>query len=143
MFKSMAGILEEEAKITGIIKDLRARISVVFGKYSGDKKQIIRLPDYEVLSRDAKLRYNISQKLIDQLDELNELKLRVGLVSRALGDLKFYQVTGSEYNLVLSFKTNLERYSKELTDVKFDIQDLIKTVNSKLRLIDSFNWSVD
>ena len=143
MFKSMAGILEEEAKITGIIKDLRARISVVFGKYSGDKKQIIRLPDYEVLSRDAKLRYNISQKLIDQLDELNELKLRVGLVSRALGDLKSYQVTGSEYNLVLSFKTNLERYSKELTDVKFDIQDLIKTVNSKLRLIDSFNWSVD
>lgn len=139
----MAGILEEEAKITGIIKDLRARISVVFGKYSGDKKQIIRLPDYEVLSRDAKLRYNISQKLIDQLDELNELKLRVGLVSRALGDLKSYQVTGSEYNLVLSFKTNLERYSKELTDVKFDIQDLIKTVNSKLRLIDSFNWSVD
>lgn len=139
----MAGILEEEAKITEIIKDLRARISVVFDKYSGDKKQVVRLPDYDVLSRDAKLRYNISQRLIDQLDELNELKLRVGLVSRALSDLKSYQVTGPEYNLVISFKSNLERYLKELTDVKFDIQDLIRTVNSKLRLIDSFNWSVD
>lgn len=130
-------ILETEQKVSEIIKDVRARIETLYGKYMDDNRQIPSLPPFDQLMKSDRVRYELSKRLTDCIDELNSLKLRISVVRRSLDDFRKLQATRSDYSLVTNFKKNIERWDEELSGYRFDISDLIKNANNKLRVLES------
>lgn len=142
--KQDRSILDMEVTIQNVMKDLRSRINDTYDTYLIENKKVIKLPSYSDLSKNIELRYNISVQLTDAMDELNELRLRVSIVSRYIEDIRNIQATNkNEYVLMANFRTNLKKYSDELTSYKFELSDLAKNVNNKLRIIDNMNWNND
>lgn len=142
--KQDRSILDMEVTIQNVMKDLRNRINDTYDTYLIENKKVIKLPSYSDLSKNIELRYNISVQLTDAMDELNELRLRVSIVSRYIEDIRNIQATNkNEYVLMANFRTNLKKYSDELTSYKFELSDLAKNVNNKLRIIDNMNWNND
>jgi len=80
--KDESTLLEVQMEVGNLMQDLSSRIDNVYDKYTiaGD---IPKLPPFEKL-RDDKTRYECSRVLTDCVDELNEMKLRVSLLSREL-----------------------------------------------------------
>lgn len=135
---SSNSILEMDMQVNNIMKDLRRRIQVVYDGYVGENKKIPELPRYEILVNSSKDRYNLARRLTKLIDELSELKLRVGVVHRNIVSMMNVQVTAkSDYTLISNFKGNLKKYEEELSEYKFEIQDLIKNANNKIRIIES------
>lgn len=131
-------ILEMEAQISNIMKDLRKRIQVIYDRYTDSEKKIPELPRYEIIVNSSKERYNLARQLTRLIDDLSELKLRVGIVYRSIVGMKGIQVTAkSDYTLISNFKNNLKKYEDELSEYKFEIQDLIKNANNKIRVLES------
>lgn len=142
--KQDRSILDMEVTIQNVMKDLRNRINDTYDTYLIENKKVIKLPSYSDLSKNIELRYNISVQLTDAMDELNELRLRVSIVNRYIEDIRNIQATNkNEYVLMANFRTNLKKYSDELTSYKFELSDLAKNVNNKLRIIDNMNWNND
>ena len=141
MAKSESSILEMEVQVNNIIKDLRERINAVFDKYTDAKHEIPKLPDFDVLLKSNKLHYDTSKRLTECIDELIELKLRVNIVRRSLDDLQNIQASSrSDYTFLCNFKNNLKKYDDELSGYKFELADLIKNANNKLRVLESVSF---
>jgi hypothetical protein len=69
------------------------------------------------------------------------MKLRVCLVSRSLEEYKNFQPTSkADYNVAVSFRDGIKSYLDELTQYKFDLADLLKNANNKLRVLDSYQF---
>lgn len=130
-------ILVTEKQVSDIMKDIRSRIETLFNKYTDDNHKIPALPKFEDLMKSDKLRYELSKSLTDCIDELNSIKLRISIVRRSLDDFRKLQATRSDYSLVANFKKNLEAWDEELSGYRFDIGDLIKNANNKLRVLES------
>jgi hypothetical protein len=130
-------ILLTEKKVSDIMKDIRFRIESLFDKYTDDDKKIPSLPPYEELMKSDRKRYELSKSLTDCIDELNSMKLRISIVRRSLDDFRKIQATRSDYSLVTNFKKNLESWDEELSGYRFDLSDLIKNANNKLRVLES------
>lgn len=131
-------ILEMDAKVSTIMKDLRKRVQFVYDKYTDKDKKIPVLPPYDVIVNSSQERYNLARRLTMLIDELSELKLRVGVVYRSVVGMRNVQVTAkSDYTLISNFKNNLKKYEEELSEYKFEIQDLIKNANNKIRILES------
>lgn len=133
-------ILEVEVQVNNIIKDIRQRVQAVFDKYTNGKKELPGLPDFDALMKSNRLHYETSKRLTECIDELNDIKLRVNLVRRSLDDLQGIQATRSDYNFLVNFRKNLEKYDEELSGYRFDISDLIKNANNKLRVLESVSF---
>ena len=141
MVKSESSILEVEVQVNNIIKDLRQRINTVFDKYTDDKKQIPVLPEFDLLIKNNRLHYETSKRLTECIDELMDLKLRVNIVRRSLDDLQNTQASSrSDYSFLCNFKANLKKYDEELSGYKFELTDLIKNANNKLRVLESVSF---
>ena len=137
-----SGILEVEVEINNIIKDLRSRIKNVYDKYTDDNNQIPKLPDYDVISKDRKLWYNLCKTLTECIDELLDIKVRITVVRNSINEIgNMSAPSRAEYAFMVNLRNNIKRYDEELTENKFDIMDLIKNANSKLRILDSLSWS--
>lgn len=135
---SSSSILEMDVQVSNIMKDLRKRVQVVYDKFVGDGRKIPELPRYEIIVNSSKDRYNLARRLTSLIDELSELKLRVGVVHRSILSMMNVQVTAkSDYTLISNFKSNLKKYEEELSEYKFEIQDLIKNANNKIRVLES------
>lgn len=135
---SSSSILEMDVQVSNIMKDLRKRVQVVYDKFVGDDRKIPELPRYEIIVNSSKDRYNLARRLTSLIDELSELKLRVGVVHRSILSMMNVQVTAkSDYTLISNFKSNLKKYEEELSEYKFEIQDLIKNANNKIRVLES------
>lgn len=133
-------ILEAEVTVNNIMKDLRERINKVFDKFIKDK-EIPKLPPFDTLIKDDKVRYETSSNLTELIDELMILKLRVNVVRRNLEELQNIQSqTRSDYSFLCNFKNNLKKYDEELSRYKFDLGDLIRNANNKLRVLESASF---
>lgn len=138
MATSESTILEMEVQVNNIIKDIRSRVNSIFDKYTNDKNQIPRLPDFEDMRKSPKLHYETSRRLTDCIDELMDVKIRVNLVRRSIEDIQGIQSTSrSDYTFLSNFKNNLKRYDEELLGYRFEIADLVKNANNKLRVLES------
>lgn len=134
-------ILEMDAKVSSVMKDLRNRLNSLYDKYLTDDSKLPKLPNYDEMIRDTKLRYTTSKTLTELLDELIQMKLRVSLVSRSISSMKNIQITSkSDYTLVSNFKSNLKSYDEELTEARYELSDLMKNVNNKIRVLDSVSF---
>ena len=133
-------LLEVKIELGDIMKDLRDRVNRLYDKYT-DQSSIMKLPDNLDSLKSSKTRYNLAKVLTDSIDELNEMKLRVGLVSRSLNEYKNFQPTSKiDYNMAVGFRETVRDYLDELTQYKFDLSDLIKNANNKLRVLDSYQF---
>ena len=134
-------ILEMDAKVSTVMKDLRKRLNNLYDKYLTDESKLPKLPKYEDMIKDTRLRYNTSKTLTELLDELIQMKLRISLVSRSISSMKNIQITSvSDYTLVANFKNNLKSYDEELTEARYELSDLMKNVNNKIRILDSVSF---
>jgi len=135
-------ILDFEVQIDSIMKDLRERVKSLYDVYTTDTKlEKYKLPPYELLLKDVKLRYKTSSLLIESLDNINNVKLRITIVSKNLNDMRTVQITSvSNYTLVGNFRNNLKKYCEELNDYRYDLMDLQKNTNNKIRLLDSMSY---
>lgn len=135
-------ILDFEVQINSIMKDLRERVKSLYDVYTTDSKiEKYKLPPYELLLKDVKLRYKTSSLLIESLDNINNVKLRITIVSKNLNDMRTVQITSvSNYTLVGNFRNNLKKYCEELNDYRYDLMDLQKNTNNKIRLLDSMSY---
>ena len=141
MANSESSILEMEVTVNNIVKDLRNRIQIVFDKYTTDSKKIPKLPDFDDLVKSNRLHYETSRRLTECIDELMDVKLRVNLVRKKLGELQNIQSTSrSEYSFMCNFKNNLANYDEELAGYRFELADLIKNCNNKLRILESVSF---
>lgn len=135
-------ILEFEVQVSNIMKDLRERVKSLYDVYTTDTKlEKYKLPPYDLLLKDIKLRYKTSSLLIESLDNINNVKLRITIVLRNLNDMRTVQINSvSNYTLVGNFRNNLKKYCEELNDYRFDLMDLQKNTNNKIRLLDSMSY---
>lgn len=135
-------ILEFEVQVSNIMKDLRERVKSLYDVYTTDTKlEKYKLPPYDLLLKDVKLRYKTSSLLIESLDNINNVKLRITIVSRNLNDMRTVRITSvSNYTLVGNFRNNLKKYCEELNEYRFDLMDLQKNTNNKIRLLDSMSY---
>ena len=135
-------ILDFEVQINTIMKDLRERVKSLYDVYTTDSKiEKYKLPPYELLLKDVNLRYKTSSLLIESLDNINNVKLRITIVSKNLNDMRTVQITSvSNYTLVGNFRNNLKKYCEELNDYRYDLIDLQKNTNNKIRLLDSMSY---
>ena len=124
------------------MKDLRERVKSLYDVYTTDTKlEKYKLPPYDLLLKDIKLRYKTSSLLIESLDNINNVKLRITIVLRNLNDMRTVQINSvSNYTLVGNFRNNLKKYCEELNDYRFDLMDLQKNTNNKIRLLDSMSY---
>lgn len=134
-------ILEMDKEINKIIVDVRERVQRVYDKYTDDNREIPKLPDYDLMLKDNRLRYNTSKILTESLDELIRLKLRVSIVERNIASMRNIQITSkSDFTLISTLKGNLKKYENEMQEYKFEISDLIKNANNKLRVMESVSF---
>ena len=135
-------ILEFEVQVSNIMNDLRERVKSLYDVYTTDTKlEKYKLPPYDLLLKDIKLRYKTSSLLIESLDNINNVKLRITIVLRNLNDMRTVQINSvSNYTLVGNFRNNLKKYCEELNDYRFDLMDLQKNTNNKIRLLDSMSY---
>lgn len=140
MSSNSNSILEVNIELSNIMKDLRDRINHVYDKYT-NQSSIIKLPKDINDLKSSKLRYDLAKSLTDSIDELNEMKLRVGLVLRSLDEYKNFQPTSkADYNAAVSLREGIKSYIEELQQYKFELADIIKNANNKLRVIDSYQF---
>nr|DAQ48181.1 MAG TPA: hypothetical protein [Bacteriophage sp.] len=140
----MSSILEMEVEIKKVVDDLRGRIFAVYDKYQINSGKVIELPSYDELVKSRKLQYNIERDLTTAIDEMLDLKLRISVVTRNLNSIKSIQVSSrTEYNLVTTFKRFVEESLEELDTYKFEITEIIKNLNNKIRIITSVQFSLD
>ena len=133
-------LLEVNIELSNIMKDLRDRVNVVYDKYT-NQSSILKLPDKLDALKSSELRYTLAKELTNSIDELNEMKLRVGLVYRSLDEYKNYQPKSkADYNVAVSFREGIKASLDELVQYKFELADLVKNANNKLRVIDSYQF---
>jgi hypothetical protein len=136
-----SSILEAEVQVNNIVKDIRSRVDAVYDRYTTDGKSVPKLPDFDTLRKNNRLHYDTSKKLTEFIDELIEVKLRVNVVRRHLEDMQKIQSTSrSDYTFMCNFKDNLKKYDEELSGYRFEIADLIKNANNKLRVLESVSF---
>ena len=134
-------ILEMDKEINKIMQDIRHRVKKVYDEYTDENREIPRLPDYDLMLKNNRLRYNTSKTLTESLDELIRLKLRVSIVARNIASMRTIQITSkSDFTLVSTLKGNLKKYESELQEYKFEISDLMKNANNKLRVLESVSF---
>lgn len=133
-------ILEAEVTINNIMKDLRQKINSMFDRFL-DGKEIPKLPAFDVLVKNDRVRYDISSSLTQLIDDIMVLKLRVNIVRRNLDELQNIQSqTRSDYSFLCNFKNNLKKYDEELSGYKFELADLIRNANNKLKILESASF---
>ena len=116
----------------------------MYDKYQINSGKVIELPSYDELVKSRKLQYNIERDLTTAIDEMLDLKLRISVVTRNLNSIKSIQVSSrTEYNLVTTFKRFVEESLEELDTYKFEITEIIKNLNNKIRIITSVQFSLD
>lgn len=141
MNNSESSILEMDREIHKIMEDIRSRVRRVYDSYTDENREIPKLPDYDLMLKNNRLRYNTSKTLTESLDELIRLKLRVSIVERNISSMRNIQITNkSDFTLISTLKSNLKKYESELQEYKFEISDLMKNANNKLRVLESVSF---
>lgn len=136
-------ILSMDTETTKIMKDIRVRIDDMYSKFTDDNKKIPELPKFDEIKGRFKVNYSISKELTDLIDYLLNIKLRVKVALSGIEDMIHIQITSkTDYVLINNFKNNLKRYKDELTGYLFDISDLVKNANNKLKVLQAYNWVV-
>ena len=136
-----SGLIDMEAQVFNVVKDLRERIENLYDRYLTEKKAVPPLPSFEELSKNSKLHYDTSVKLAECIDEILEMKMRVGMVYKQLSDIYNTQISDrSSYNFLNNFKKNIEKYMSELEGYRFDLVDILKNTNNKFRILDSLSY---
>lgn len=136
-------ILSMDTETTKIMKDIRVRIDEMYSKFTDDAKKIPELPKFEDIKGKFKINYAISKELTDLIDYLLNIKLRVKVALSGIDDMIHIKITSkTDYVLINNFKNNLKRYKDELTGYLFDISDLVKNANNKLKVLQAYNWVV-
>lgn len=133
-------LLQIEIALSDLMKDLKNNILKVYDKYTDNSKQIPKLPPYASLKSDS-LRYELSRTLTSAVDELLEMKLRVGILYRDMSQYQEYQPKSkSDYLVGQRFRTVIKRYLEELDQIRFELSDLVKNANNKIRILDSVQY---
>ena len=136
-------ILSMDTETTKIMKDIRVRIDEMYSKFTDDSRKIPELPKFDDIKGRFKVNYSISKELTDLIDYLLNIKLRVKVALSGIEDMIHIQITSkTDYVLINNFKNNLKRYKDELTGYLFDISDLVKNANNKLKVLQAYNWVV-
>lgn len=133
-------LLQIEVALKDLMDDLKDKILKVYDKYTDSSKQIPKLPPYASLKSDS-LRYELSRNLTDAVDELLEMKLRAGVLYRDMMQYQEYQPKSkSDYLVGQKFKTVIKGYLEELDQIRFELSDLVKNANNKIRILDSVQY---
>lgn len=137
--KDESTLLEVQIELGKLMSDLSSRIDKVYDKYTiaGD---IPKLPPFEQLRSD-KIRYECSRVLTNCVDELNEMKLRVSLLSRELYQYQNFQpASKTDYNIAVKFRETIKDHIETLTQYRFDLDSLVRNANSKLKVLENANY---
>lgn len=133
-------LLQVEITLKGLMDDLQMKILAVYDKYTDNSKSLPKLPPYKELKDDS-VRYRISKSLTEAVDELLDLKLRAGLLWREMNKYKEYQPQSkADYLIGQKFRATVEGYLTELDQIRFEISDLVKNANNKIKILDSVQY---
>lgn len=132
-------ILEIQVEIDSLIKDLDNRIVSLYDKYTVNK-QIPRLPPFEKLKED-RVRYECIRVLTGCVDEINDVKLRVSLLQKNLMKYQGFQPSSkTDYLVVSKFKESLKNHIDALDGYRFDLGDLTRNANSKIKALEAAQY---
>ena len=132
-------ILAAQMEVKNLVSDIDKRISAHYDKYTVNSK-IPKLPPFEALKKD-KIRYECIRVLTNCVDEINDLKLRTSLLQRSLIEYKRFQPSSkATYVVVSKFKDSINEYLENLDRYKFDLADLARNANNKIKTLESAQY---
>ncbi len=127
-----------QSKIRGVTDDLEKRIKKYLNNHDSSE---IKLPEYDKI-KDIKEFYRVYNKLMDMLDEIIYLTVRIDLVVIQLSDIKKEKMKADSTNVHSSIRDfsdwldrkidNFNRYKESVGDVKRVIETRVKFMNSLL-----------
>lgn len=133
-------LLQIEMTLKSLMDDFHQRLTKIYDKYMDSSKQIPKLPPYEDL-KDDRLRYKLSVILTNSIDELLEMKVRAGTLSREMSKYQEFQPTSkADYLIGQKFRATVEEYVKELDQITFELSDLVRNANNKIKILDSTQY---
>lgn len=137
-----SSLIMMEEQVFNIMKDLRERVADLFDRYLVSGKKVVpKLPSYELLIKQYSLHYATSVELTERVDEILELKMRVSMVRKELSDISNIKVTErASYGFISGFKKTMEKYIEELDGYKFDLVDILRNTNAKLKILESLSY---
>ena len=140
MKKEENTLLEVQVVLKDMMSDIESSINSLYDKYTNSDNKINSLPPFESLRNDV-IRYSCARNLTDCIDELNAMKLRVGILYRSMYKYQNYQPSSkTEYTVAVNFKDQIKKYISDLEDYRFELSDLIRNANNKLRVLDSVQF---
>lgn len=133
-------IFEIEENILLIMQDIRNKLGDFYDK-DFNKSREISLPDFDDIVKNKKLLYDTTRYLIEYVEDIISLKVKINIVYRYIMEIKNIKVsTQKDYTMITNFKKTLKSYEEELTNYKIELTEIIKNVNSKIRLLESVNF---
>ena len=133
-------IFEIEENILPIMQDIRNKLGDFYDK-DFNKSREVSLPDFDDIVKNKKLLYDTTRYLIEYVEDIINLKVKINIVYRYIMEIKNIKVsTQKDYTMITNFKKTLKLYEEELTNYKIELTEIIKNVNSKIRLLESVNF---
>lgn len=133
-------IFEIEENILLIMQDIRNKLGDFYDK-DFNKSREVSLPDFDDIVKNKKLLYDTTRYLIEYVEDIINLKVKINIVYRYIMEIKNIKVsTQKDYTMITNFKKTLKLYEEELTNYKIELTEIIKNVNSKIRLLESVNF---
>ena len=133
-------IFEIEENILLIMQDIRNKLGDFYDK-DFNKSRDVSLPDFDDIVKNKKLLYDTTRYLIEYVEDIINLKVKINIVYRYIMEIKNIKVsTQKDYTMITNFKKTLKLYEEELTNYKIELTEIIKNVNSKIRLLESVNF---
>lgn len=133
-------IFEIEENILLIMQDIRNKLGDFYDK-DFNKSREISLPDFDDIVKNKKLLYDTTRYLIEYVEDIINLKVKINIVYRYIMEIKNIKVsTQKDYTMITNFKKTLKSYEEELTNYKIELTEIIKNTNSKIRLLESVNF---
>ena len=139
-YDNSKNIFEIEENILLIMQDIRNKLGDFYDK-DFNKSREVSLPDFDDIVKNKKLLYDTTRYLIEYVEDIINLKVKINIVYRYIMEIKNIKVsTQKDYTMITNFKKTLKLYEEELTNYKIELTEIIKNVNSKIRLLESVNF---
>lgn len=137
-------LIDTEARINTILKDLHNRINDTFDKYLIDEtsSDVIVIPEYKILKNSAEQRFETQKMITEATDELISLKIRIGIVQRNLNKINYIVANSKgEYRILQGLKDKLATTLDELKTTKYEISEIERNLANKYKIIESMSYN--
>ena len=130
--------------LTKVVKECYNKIEEIFSKYGSNVGDIPKLPPYDSLKKNPELFYKYTEMYMNIGDEIICASISANLVLQSLQNIKATKLTPeltNNFTLMSRFREMLEEYIATLTTYRFDLGDLKRQVQDRVRLLQSISYN--